>query len=82
MSDFSKPACAVCRDKMDHIIVSPNMQTWNQERRFPNVTGFGDGTMNFESRNKYDTYLKNHHQAESATDAPKKVKSGSTVEIF
>jgi hypothetical protein len=55
------------------------MHVWNKDRSFPNVGNTGDGSMSFDTKTEYNMHLKSNHVAESATDAPSKVKLGAKV---
>lgn len=57
----------------------PAMHVWNKDRSFPNVGNTGDGSMSFDTKTEYNMHLKSNHVAESATDAPSKVKLGAKV---
>lgn len=43
---------------MTRLIGLPAMQTWNQERRFPNLANTGDGAMTFPTKDAYTKHLK------------------------
>jgi hypothetical protein len=71
--------CFFCGETMFNVASVPAMHVWNQDRRFPNLTGHGDGSMRFGSKFEYKKYLKENHVGESAHDAPKKTKPCTKV---
>jgi len=82
MGDYEPPDCNQCGQSTYKIITTSTLHLWNSERRFPNVGNTGDGTMTFESKGSYESHLKANHVAESATDAPAKVKSTAEVTVY
>jgi hypothetical protein len=65
--------------RADFVVSAPAMQTWNQDRAFPNVSPYGDGTATFKTKARYEAHLKAHDMAESSTDAPIKRPHGNRV---
>lgn len=47
-------SCGVIRELK---LSRPAVQVWNTERRFPNVSPHGDGTMSFASKKAYYAHL-------------------------
>jgi hypothetical protein len=82
MDDFAPVDCVACGGHAEHVISLPTMLVWNVDRRFPNVTPKGDGSMKFSSKDEYYGHLASNHQVEISHDAPKKVKSTSDVTVF
>jgi putative FmdB family regulatory protein len=82
VSDYNPPHCDSCNGTMEYILTPPDLQIWNAERKFPNVGRYGDGSMSFASKDAYERHLKDHHMAESSTDAPVKTPHGAEVTIY
>jgi hypothetical protein len=64
---------------MEHIIALPNVVIWNEERRFPNLTQHGDGSMAFPSKAAYKKYLEDNHAAEVSQGGVVKRPHGNKV---
>lgn len=72
LEDYTPAKCPTCGGSAEHIISAPALNIWNHERKFPNVTGHGDGSMTFESKDSYDAHLTENNLVESS--------QGGTVE--
>jgi putative FmdB family regulatory protein len=76
------PQCAECGASTEYVISAPKLGIWNGERKFPNVSNYGDGSASFPDKASYERHLKDNHMAESSTDAPKKVPLGADVTVY
>ena len=81
MCDYTATVCS-CGEEMEWVISAPAMQVWDQDRRFPNVTQHGDGTMSFRSKDEYKAHLAANHSAEYSHTAPIKTPHGAKVEVY
>ena len=79
MADRERSFPCPCGARAGFMVSVPTMQTWNQERAFPNVSPHGDGTQTFATKTEYEAHLKAHEMAESSTDAPVKRPHGNRV---
>lgn len=74
--------CTGCDGKAEFIISIPTMQVWNSDRAFMNIS-HEDGGKKFETKQAYETFLKDTHQAEVSTAAPSKHnRSAKTIMSF
>lgn len=71
--------CGRCGDDMVRIVSAPSLGIWNGERKFPNLSPTGDGSMTFPSRSAYEAHLKEQHIAEVGIKAPVKRPHGNRV---
>lgn len=74
--------CQFCKGKAELVASVPQLGIWNAERRFPNVSNLGDGSMTFPSKDAYERHLKANHMAESAIDGKVKTPHGAKVTVF
>ena len=81
MADYTSPVCE-CGEDMEWVISAPAVDAWNSERKFPNVTQHGDGTMTFKSKDAYKAHLKANHSAEYSHTAPIKTSHGAEVTVY
>jgi putative FmdB family regulatory protein len=63
--------CDSCNNPMELCISVPAVQVWDTSRSFPNLTGYGDGSMTFDSKNAYQSHLDRNGVGELSTSAPK-----------
>ncbi len=73
------PIICSCKGEMIRQLTAPTMHTWDQWRKFPNITKEGDGSMSFRNKDEYNVHLKETNTIESSTDAPKKTKLGHKI---
>lgn len=63
--------CSECDGTTHRLLSAPAVQSWNKDRRFPNLGQEGDGAMSFDTRSDYKKYLKDNYICELSTDAKK-----------
>jgi len=64
----SEQTCVDCSTPLIRIYSVPSLKIWNHERKFPNISPQGDGTMSFSSEGEYETYLTSNHLYEKRID--------------
>jgi putative FmdB family regulatory protein len=64
----SEQHCRDCSTPLIRICSVPSLKIWNFERKFPNISPQGDGTMSFSSEGEYETYLTSNHLYEKRID--------------
>jgi len=69
MAERERPFGCTCGADAGFVVSAAAMQTWKTDRRFPNVSPYGDGSQAFETKAAYEAHLKAHDMAESSTDA-------------
>jgi len=72
------PACA-CGIRTERIVSAPNIDIWQADRAFPNLSETGDGAMKFRTREDYEVHLKENHIQEIGINAPVKRAHGNKV---
>ena len=53
---------------MERVATSASIDTWKDDRRFPNLGRRGDNSRSFESKGKYEAFLSENHMVEAAID--------------
>lgn len=79
IADRNKLWKCSCGEAMQRLMTPPTMHVWNTERRFPNVSPGGDGSLSFESRSAYEQHLRDHGLAEVAHDGKIERPHGNVV---
>ena len=74
--------CPNCSTHLIRIASSTTMHVWNQERRFPNLRGGGDGALTFPSMKSYEGHLKSKGVGEVSCSAPIKTPHGAKVTVY
>ena len=75
---FRNAPAQCCGRQMERVATAASLDTWKDDRRFPNLGTRGDNSRSFESKGKYEAFLKENNMVEAAIDGKLNRNHGAT----